>query len=71
MIEDIFSKRRKWPCKDCTKRTVGCHSSCEEYKLAREQRDAINKKKMVENYDTYVTASRSNKTANILKTHRK
>lgn len=24
-------------CKDCTKRVIGCHSSCEAYKLYREK----------------------------------
>ena len=26
----------KSPCKDCGKRMVGCHSSCEDYKAAQE-----------------------------------
>ncbi len=36
-------------CKDCTKRFVGCHSTCEEYNAQRntyiEQRDAIRAEK--------------------------
>ena len=30
----------KYPCKDCTNRTVGCHGTCEEYKAAKERWDA-------------------------------
>lgn len=29
-------------CKDCEKRKVGCHSTCEEYKAFRSKRDAEN-----------------------------
>lgn len=31
-------------CKDCSKRCVGCHSSCEEYLSFREELDEFNKK---------------------------
>lgn len=24
-----------YPCRDCTNRTVGCHSSCEQYKSTK------------------------------------
>ena len=30
-------------CKDCTERYVGCHSTCENYKLFREELDARKK----------------------------
>ena len=29
------------PCKDCTKRKLGCHSSCEDYILANKERERI------------------------------
>ena len=28
------------PCKDCTDRTIGCHSSCETYKGFKEKSEA-------------------------------
>ena len=30
----------KNPCKDCEKRVVGCHASCEDYHAMKEQREA-------------------------------
>jgi hypothetical protein len=29
------------PCKDCQKRQLHCHSSCEEYKAFKQYRDSI------------------------------
>ena len=29
------------PCKDCLKRELHCHSSCEEYKAFKQYRDSI------------------------------
>lgn len=29
----------KFPCKDCAERKTGCHSTCENYLLARTERD--------------------------------
>ena len=31
----------KPPCKDCPRRTVGCHSSCEDYQAYRQQQEAM------------------------------
>lgn len=31
----------KFPCKECTERTVGCHSMCEKYIAAKEKLDAV------------------------------
>lgn len=33
----------KCPCKECDKRTVGCHAVCEEYKAFRSKVDTTNK----------------------------
>ena len=33
---------KKRPCKNCTKRTVGCHISCKDYKLWRADLDRAN-----------------------------
>ena len=42
------------PCKDCTKRVVGCHSTCKDYKDWKEEqvkrRDTIFKNKRKEMY---------------------
>lgn len=32
-------------CKDCNKRTVGCHATCESYKKERADLDKINAEK--------------------------
>ena len=31
-----------YPCKNCQKREVGCHSKCERYSQMRKEQDAIN-----------------------------
>lgn len=31
-----------YPCKDCQKREVGCHSKCEKYSQKRKEQDAMN-----------------------------
>lgn len=31
--------KEKFPCKNCDKRYVGCHGSCEEYKEAKKKND--------------------------------
>ena len=32
------------PCKDCEKRTLGCHSTCEEYiRISKERREMLDK----------------------------
>ena len=36
------------PCKDCEKRTPGCHSTCEEYIQFRKERDEMLNKKREE-----------------------
>ena len=30
------------PCKGCTRRTIGCHSNCEEYAEYREAMERLN-----------------------------
>lgn len=37
-------------CKDCTKRYVGCHSTCEDYKQFVEKNKAISHAKRVESW---------------------
>ena len=31
----------KWGCKDCRKRFIGCHSTCESYKKQKEMHDKM------------------------------
>ena len=45
------------PCKDCERRTVGCHSSCPEYQEFRLERDRINHEACLRN-DTRIPLSR-------------
>ena len=33
----------KCPCKGCTRRKLGCHGFCDQYKLWREWQDKVNK----------------------------
>lgn len=35
-------------CKDCTKRTLGCHSKCEEYLAEKAKRQELNDKRRKE-----------------------
>ena len=34
----------KDPCYKCDKRVIGCHSTCEDYKLWLEEKSAINRR---------------------------
>ena len=43
-------------CKDCDKRTVGCHGKCEKYAAYREQMDRIKKLQAVESSADEVTS---------------
>ena len=51
-------KFRECPChkdgKDCTKRKVGCHDKCPEYKEWRAEKDADNKAKHHCNNKAYI-----------------
>ena len=33
------------PCKDCIKRQLGCHSTCQDYKQFRKERDFVNQQR--------------------------
>lgn len=46
------------PCKDCTDRIVGCHSTCEKYKLFRSDLDDLNHSKRLENFEYKLTIER-------------
>lgn len=38
-------------CKDCTKRHIGCHSECEEYKQFVEKNKSISHAKFIESME--------------------
>ena len=44
MISDYISNRKLFPCYKCTKRKIGCHGSCPEYKAAAAANTKINEK---------------------------
>ena len=41
-----MAERTEAPCKNCSKRELHCHSSCEEYKEYRQFRNRIHDEKM-------------------------
>ena len=41
-----MAERTEAPCKNCSKRELHCHSSCEEYKEFEQYRQAIREQKM-------------------------
>lgn len=41
MNNAIYSGMKQAPCRDCEKRTVGCHASCEQYQAFRRYREAV------------------------------
>lgn len=36
-----------YPCKDCEDREVGCHSSCDKYKVAKKMDKRIKRQKRI------------------------
>ena len=40
----------KSPCKNCTKRTLGCHESCQDYNTYKKNMETINCKRRTELY---------------------
>lgn len=41
--------QKRTQCKDCEKRTVGCHSTCEEYQEYNKKNEARRKKQRSDN----------------------
>lgn len=39
-------ERTEAPCKDCSRRQIHCHSTCEEYREYRQYRDRVHDEKM-------------------------
>lgn len=48
-------QNRNNPCKGCADRTLGCHASCEKYKIFKAELDVMaeNAKKIYMNWKTY------------------
>ena len=40
----------KSPCKNCTKRNLGCHESCQDYNTYKKDMETINRKRRTELY---------------------
>ena len=55
LTDTLFYRKPRLPCKDCTGRFVGCHSTCKKYndwvKAERKINDEIRQKKKEELYD--------------------
>lgn len=51
----------KSPCKNCEKRAVGCHSSCEDYISFKERNDALRDHTNFEKAKMYGSSYFSNK----------
>lgn len=46
----------KYTCKDCNKRQLGCHDTCEEYLKIKQRNLEIHKNKIA--FETYSTAGK-------------
>jgi hypothetical protein len=52
----------EYPCKDCIRRNIGCHSSCPDYKEFKIQLERKKAEDKVSNvYDDYIKVKRYNK----------
>ena len=40
----------KSPCKNCTKRSLGCHESCQHYNTYKKDIETINRKRRTDLY---------------------
>lgn len=49
----------KGPCRDCDKRTVGCHAGCDIYKNYREQLEDWTEKRKKEKENVYYKRRRT------------
>ena len=47
--------KRNAPCLDCENRAAGCHATCEDYRVWRIEKDALNKKTRDEKLDDWAT----------------
>lgn len=59
----------KLSCRECTKRTLGCHSKCSSYLEAKARRDAQNIERQ-KNMDSYPTSKRCLNRKNVFSTHK-
>ena len=47
--------KRNAPCLDCENRASGCHATCEDYRVWRIEKDALNKKTRDEKLNDWAT----------------
>ncbi len=43
----------KCPCKDCERRSVGCHGKCDDYKEWKNKHDAVRQKERQERQNQF------------------
>ena len=57
-----MARMRHNPCKECEKRMVGCHATCEEYILAKKEHEEAKaeerKRKVIDSYELEMTRKR-------------
>ena len=59
-------------CKGCTKRVVGCHSTCEDYKEFRKELDKQNEAERADReFSSYARTDRDERYIKFLKNRRK
>ena len=62
----------KCPCQGCEKRTMNCHSTCEDYKAFKKKHDEDMAKKIAEmNTDRMFRENKNEQVAKTMKTFRK
>lgn len=58
MYSDFRISVQGVPCKDCSRREVGCHAVCEEFKIYREHNQEYRDARFKENLRRVPTANR-------------
>ncbi len=62
----------KNPCYNCQKRVVGCHSTCDDYKSFREEKDKLKQKIKKEQFaDAYISQRQCKKMGEIAERDKK
>lgn len=59
-----------FPCKNCEKRTVGCHASCEPYLAVKSKHDANREQEYQEKYNNDLFRQMKNNAIKNMKGHK-
>lgn len=43
------------PCRDCTKREIGCHAKCSDYGEWKKENEALRRKRHKEIYNNFIS----------------